>query len=463
VYGPTLGVSNWPTLNDSEDELVLFNRNGAVIFSVYYNDTWYKDSSKKKGYSLEMIDIANPCSGYYNWTASEDQNGGTPGNANSVKAENPDLTAPALTKAIAPDPNSIVLFFNERMMPRDLENMPWQYEPQVDIGSARFDSLNWGKIEKIVLSPLDPAVPYQVTINSLKDCAGNTINPQKRMATFRVCGIARKDDVLFNEILFDPRAGGVEFIELYNKEDYPINLKNWQLVVSDKAVIISSDHLVIEPGDFLVLTRDPEILKADYPKGKEDRFFKMKNMQALVNKEGVVVLTDSMGMAIDSLYYSEKMHLPLLKNKKGVSLERLSLDLSTTDANNWKSAASTASYATPGYKNSQMKIGHLNGGSFSVSPVSFSPDDQNGRNHTFINYDLDSYGFIASISIYDRVGRLVKEIARNESLGSSGAFRWDGLDESGKRVGAGYYIVFIQAFDLEGQVFKIREKVAVAY
>jgi hypothetical protein len=48
-------------------------------------------------------------------------------------------------------------------------------------------------------------------------------------------------------------------------------------------------------------------------------------------------------------------------------------------------------------------------------------------------------------------------------LGSSGAFRWDGLDESGKRVGAGYYIVFIQAFDLEGRAFKIREKVAVAY
>jgi hypothetical protein len=355
------------------------------------------------------------------------------------------------------------LYFNEKMEPMELNHLHWQYNPQIEIASASFDDINWEKIKKHIQPPMAPAILYQVTINSLKDCAGNAINQQKNSATFQVCQAAAKNDVLFNEILFNPRTGGVEFIELYNRKDHPIDLKNWLLIVSDKPAIISTDHLVIEPGDFLVLTRDPEILKADYPKSREDVFFRMKNMQALVNKEGVVVLTDSMDMVIDSLYYNEKMHSPMLKSNKGVSLERLSIDLPTTDPNNWASAAGMASFATPGNKNSQLKLETPGGSMFSVSPVTFSPDDHNGRNHTFINYELDVPGYIATISIFDRVGRLVKELARNESLGGSGAIRWDGLDNYGRRVGVGYYVILIEAFDLEGRLLKVRERVAVGF
>ncbi len=461
-FGEVIGISNWPALNDQDDDLKLINRNSELIFTVSYTDAWYKNSAKKKSHSLEMIDVSNPCAGYYNWTASLDPTGGTPGRENSVKSDNQDLTSPKVLKVTAPDRHNIIVYFNEKLQPNNLEGL-FTIDPIIEIKTITFKDLDYEKLLITTISPLELGIQYQISIKSLTDCAGNILKPDDGLATFQVCETGQPQDVLFSEILFNPRAGGVDFIELFNMRAYPIDIKNWILNVSDKPQVISSDHLVINPSDFMVLTTDPEILKADYPKGRADKFFQMKNMQNLVNEQGIVVLTTPADIIMDSLYYSDKMHLPLLKSTKGVSLERLSYEISTVNPYNWKSASENASFATPGFKNSQSKSDHTQKGLFTVSPETFSPDDPGGRNHTFIHYDLESPDFIATISVYDRMGRVIKELAKNESLGTSGSFRWDGYDFAGKRASAGYYIILIQAFNLTGETLKIKEKVAVAH
>ncbi|MEI9935355.1 MAG: hypothetical protein WDM71_11030 [Ferruginibacter sp.] len=79
AFGITISVTNFPSLDNTGDELILKDENGNVIHAVQYNTDWYQNELKKNGgWSLEMIDTKNSCSGFSNWIASKDQSGGTP-------------------------------------------------------------------------------------------------------------------------------------------------------------------------------------------------------------------------------------------------------------------------------------------------------------------------------------------------------------------------------------------------
>src|SRR5439155_302320 len=86
-YGNHIGVSSFPSLNNTGDHLYLKDNTLVFIDSVIYSDSWYQDATKKLGgWTLELI---NPnaninCPASSNWIASNDVNGGTPGAQNSV-------------------------------------------------------------------------------------------------------------------------------------------------------------------------------------------------------------------------------------------------------------------------------------------------------------------------------------------------------------------------------------------
>ncbi|MEL5994976.1 lamin tail domain-containing protein, partial [Hymenobacter segetis] len=96
TYGKVYGPTNFPSLSNGGDQLILRGADGRTLFEVTYSDAWYRDATKKDGgWSLEMIDANNYCGGAGNWTASTNPSGGTPGRANSVRANNADALAPA--------------------------------------------------------------------------------------------------------------------------------------------------------------------------------------------------------------------------------------------------------------------------------------------------------------------------------------------------------------------------------
>ncbi|MDP4225955.1 MAG: hypothetical protein Q8910_06210, partial [Bacteroidota bacterium] len=144
-------------------------------------------------------------------------------------------------------------------------------------------------------------------------------------------------------------------------------------------------------------------------------------------------------------------------NTEGVSLERINFDQSTNNASNWHSAAETVGYATPGYKNSQYNAQIDRSSEFSVSPEIFSPDNDGRDDLLHIHYKLDQPGFVANILIFDSRGREVKRLGRNVLLPSEGDLTWDGLDHRGGKASMGMYILFVELFNLNGEVRNIKK------
>ena len=109
-------VSNFPSLNNSSDVLILKDANNVTVDSVNYSDDWYRDEEKNKGgWTLELIDPQNLCSENENWIASENSKGGSPGEQNSVFANKPDLTGPQLLSVIPLTSTLIQLKFDEKL------------------------------------------------------------------------------------------------------------------------------------------------------------------------------------------------------------------------------------------------------------------------------------------------------------------------------------------------------------
>jgi len=459
-YGATLPVNKWPILNDTDDLICIRNRSGEIIFTIEYDQSWYRDRQKMKGYSLEMLDPSNPCSGYHNWVASEAEEGGTPGRESSVAISNPDLTPPRLIEAAAPSGKTVVLAFSEKI--GSFNETSFEISPSPGQLQATFLDEKLEDIAISITDRLEEKKRYRISIKQVEDCVGNRIDAASSTKDLFVCEPASPGGVLFNEVLVSPRAGGVKFIELYNCSPHPVDLTNWTIAIGKNEAAVTGKRLTIAQNDFKVITKDPGILKADYPHAKEDRMIRLAKLPTLPNEEGVLVLKDSSGTIIDSMYYSNEMHHPMIKDEHGISLERTSHQVPSHDPEIWKSAAGHAGYATPGYWNSQSPQGPTASERFFVDPPTFSPWDPSGRNHTLIQYCMDLPGFIANVVIYDRAGRQVRQIANNEPLGIEGSFRWDGTDDKGRTATTGYYIVYIEAFDMAGNLIKFKGKVAIA-
>ena len=92
AFGSALGLTGFPSLNNDEDQVSVYDPAGNLVHHVHYEDSWYHNDVKKEGgWTLEIMDPLNFCSGLSNWRASEHRNGGTPGSTNSVNRSNPEI------------------------------------------------------------------------------------------------------------------------------------------------------------------------------------------------------------------------------------------------------------------------------------------------------------------------------------------------------------------------------------
>ena len=455
-FGDVLAIPSFSTLSNTGDDLYLFDNTGELIDEVVYTLAWYNDPSKDDGgYSIERINPELPCSGSSNWAASNAALGGSPGQENANLDLSPDAQSPEAITAFLVGPTSLLIQFNEIIEAGSVTEENFTLTPAVDIISV---DVNGPSSILLGLSlPLDTGILYSLTVNGVADCSGNVMAVQQ---TFSIAlpELAQPGDLILNEILFNPRTGGSDFVELYNRSSRAISLKNWKLSnidangVLENVDIITLEDRILLPGDFVFLTEDVQNIIFNYPLTAQGAALEMADLPSLSDDEGNIILVTPDVEIHDAFYYSDDYHFALIDDLNGVSLERVDYNRLTNDPTNWHSAAENVGWATPGYENSQLQPSNNTGQSFSVEPKVFSPDNDGFEDLLNINYALDRPGQLANITIFDREGRAVRLLARNQLLGTTGTISWNGINEDGNKARIGVYIIFIEVLDLDGSI-----------
>jgi hypothetical protein len=467
-FGSTLGISSFPSLANSSGNIQLLAPDNRVIHAVRYDTRLFDNALKAKGgWSLEMIDMNYACQGASNWTASISPNGGTPGTKNSVEATNIDNQPPQLSRFIPVDSTHMILLFDETLDSSTASN-PMNYlladlESYPD--SAILLPPFFDHVEIKIPEPMKPGKLYTITVDLINDCSGNEIG----IHNFCEAGIAEPvadSDIVFNEILFNPPPLGYDYIELFNRSQKIIRCSELFIAGRDEAGNLKDpSNLVGEeraffPGEYLAITENPEWVLKNYPVSPPAQVLEMNNLPSMPDDFGKMVLLNRSGELLDELDYDHHWHSPLLSDESGVALERIHADLPTNQSSNWTSASATCGYGTPGYKNSEFVNLPALADQISIDPNIFSPDMDGYQDFCFINYQFSDAGFVGSIAVYNINGLLVRQLVNNVLWGSSGSFRWDGLNDQLHPLPMGHYIIYCNLFLPDGRIYTVK-KVAV--
>ncbi len=296
---------------------------------------------------------------------------------------------------------------------------------------------------------------YTLTVSNVQDFSNNAVvSASITFSYYRIKPL----DIVINEILFDPKTGGVDFVEIYNRSQKAIDLKT--ITISQYDTInnvlmsisnISANSYFIYPQEHLVLSENQFAIKSQYHTTNPNGFLDIGNLPSMNISGGTVCLAAGTTI-IDLFKYYPDMHFALLNDTKGISLERVNFDRSTQDRTNWHSAAESVGFATPAYKNSQYSSTKETDNTIEIKPEIFSPDEDGINDIVNINYQLDAPGSIANITIYDSKGLGVKSLVRNQLLGTSGTFSWDGINEEREKSRIGIYIIYMEVIDLSGNI-----------
>lgn len=467
AYGTTIGVSNFPSLNNDADIISLYSAEGRLIHTVSYTADWYQNAVKSDGgWSLEMIDPQNPCTGARNWKASIHSNGGTPGRKNSLDGVNTDEQLPSLYRTYTTDSTTVMAVFDE----------PLDSASAAVAGNYTMNGLTpltalpvTPLLSEVALhfpAPLSSAIVYELKVAGIADCSGNTIG-QYNTAKAGLPTMADSQAVVINEVLFNPASDGYDYVELYNRSNNIIDCKQLYLATRNATgqlttvTQLSAIPYLLFPGDYHVFTANRNWLQQQYLV-KDTSLVSQLSLPSMPDDKGIVVLLNAQGAIVDELHYQEKWHFALLNNKEGVALERINYNQPAQEATNWTSAASTVGFGTPGYQNSQLMAAIQLQGQVTIDPPIFSPDNDGFNDYATINYTINEPGYVANIRIFDAGGRRVRFLVQNATLTTTGQFRWDGLDDNRNQLPVGIYIVATELFNLQGKSKRFKQVVTLA-
>jgi hypothetical protein len=268
-------------------------------------------------------------------------------------------------------------------------------------------------------------------------------------------------ELVINEVLFNPKDDGVDFLEILNLSDTIFDLSSCQ--IGNKKQTYPLPTFLLYPDSCVAITKDFDILCSQFSCQTAENILQVEKMLPLPNDSGFVrLMADT--LLLDTLLYRSDMHHVLLDDVEGMSLERSS-DGSFT-------SASTVLRATPGRKNSIV----VNNGEPSNFDKTISVSD------SIYNFYLESsvtsvynaefpqrvtlhYRFQESArvtaKIYTLSGFSVYTIIESELLQGEGTFYWDGRDETSSILPVGMYVIVLEIYAESGEYYVKKMPVAI--
>ncbi len=457
-------------LTDGGQQLTLYNQHDEVIHYVSYSKSWHTEAIKQEGgWALEMIDANWPCVGSENWNSSTNPDGGTPGKPNSIRSTLNFNDIPLIIGVTMPDSITLRVHFSKTVSADIVENDgKFRTEPPLTILNIKEVPPEFSSMDIRFGTAIQPNTDYTLLLSgTLTDCGGNTYQIDDRIPFGRA---APPDpfDLVINEILTNPFDNeNADFVEIYNRSNHIIDLKEVKVgyggdTLPQKAVVAVSKGCQLLPKTYVALCKRKDITLQQYVCKDEKRLVECDSLPDFAVSKGIIHLTDRSLQPIDRFSYTEEMHYPKLLTTKGVSLERLYPDMPTQDENNWRSAAESAGFGTPGYENSQAGNA-LEDNEFEIAPEVFSPDNDGYEDYTEVLCTFTEGENRVSIVIFNNRGQPVKHLTNNMLCGTSARFRWDGLDDRNQSAPAGMYVVQIECWNLRTQKTIRKRKVISIY
>lgn len=442
------------SVTDGGQSLTLYNQNGEVVHYVNYKQSWHTESIKQDGgWSLEMIDEQWPCANGWNWDSSTDPSGGTPGRANSIRNTLYDNVLVSILGGTVRDSSTLRVHFTKTISATEFSPTFFHTEPPLNILNITEVPPDFTSLDIRFAETFQTGTIYTLGFEGeLFDCGGNRHHLTESLP-FGLTVHPEYNELVINEILTNPYDGEKsDYVEIFNRSSHIIDMKDVIIgyggdTLPQKTVNACSKGFQLYPNKYIVLCKQRSLTLQQYICKDEKCLIECDSLPDFAISNGIIHLTDRSLRSIDRFEYSEEMHYPKLLSTKGVSLERLYVDRATQDENNWRSAAESAGYGTPGYRNSQIGCAESNA-EFAVIPEVFSPDNDGFEDFTEVLCQFSDEENRVSITFYNNRGYPVKQLANNVLCGTEAHFRWDGIDDKGQPAPAGIYVVQLECWNL---------------
>ncbi len=427
------GLRNAPPLT-----VYLYDAGGDLVDSYQYS------SDNPPGYSDEKIDVNGPNSPQ-NWANSR-RFRGTPGAVNSVTPQPVDLLITAV------EPVDSLLWDNQPFSLRvGIANYGTTPVEAFSLAAYHIKSGMTLITEKQFNQPLLPAEERIVILDDLMLPAGF----QRLQIVVRVEGDSdttnnMRDTVLFvessgasiiiNEILFEPRPGESEWVEIFNGGEVALNLTYYLLTDFKDTLRIPEQVGNLLPGEYWVVTGDSTLMgQVKHP----DRVIVLPRFPTLNNDVDELSLLSPAGRLLDRVRYTDDWYGHSVP--KGTSLEKINPWLASQNSENW-TASVAAQGSTPTEVNSVFVETPPVKTTLQIQPNPFSPDNDGQDDFTVISVQLPSATGYITCRIFDTRGRLVRTLAMNQPVGSTTHLVWNGLKDNGTPARLGMYVVLVELY-----------------
>ncbi|MEX1190121.1 MAG: lamin tail domain-containing protein [Bacteroidia bacterium] len=259
-----------------------------------------------------------------------------------------DNVPPTLVSAKVISNTSVEVRFSENVSQATAENTE-NYSANNNLGEPIAAVRQPGSFSRVLLTfgaEFQDGTINELTVIAVEDLSGNDMDPETIEFLFYR---PQPFDIVINEILADPDPSQglapVEYVELYNRTQFPINLENWILEAGTNKKPIPS--ITILPDSFMVLSN---------LSGEEFMFDTvaiagLSSFPALTNTGARLTLYSPDTTVISSVTYSDTWYGNSAKAAGGFSLEQKSPNKPCEGQSNWIAAA-VAWGGTPGKRNS---------------------------------------------------------------------------------------------------------------
>lgn len=361
-----------------------------------------------------------------------------------------DREQPVWTTLTLEQPDKLILGFSEAM---DFTHAAYTVNQGIDNPSSQHIAAGNQSVTLGFDTDFERGKLYTLEIAGLTDKAGNPLkNTSKTTGITEPVGV---NDLVINEVMFENPDSSAEYIEICNRSDKLLDVSGVAFTTRKTDGTLNTgnnipDQTTMLPGSYLALTSNAEKVRT-YHACPDGSNILTTDWNTLNNESATLVLANAAKDTLyDELTYNVKWHHSLVKNPKGVALERINPQLPTQSPDSWHSAASEVNYGTPGYKNSQYR--DLTSAGIPekmvwTEPESFSPDNDGVDDICFIHYKTETSGYVANVIILNAAGVRVYHLASNILLSTEGFLTWDGKTDKGKNANVGIYVLCFEMFN----------------